>query len=68
MESKNPDETLKLNGMNLNLCILRIFEVTISDGIISKQVYDQKSNFDFGTVCFRCLQVLYSIAYIFIKI
>ena len=28
MESKCPDETLRMRGMNLNLCILRMLEDT----------------------------------------
>ena len=26
MESKGPDEALRMHGMNMNLCILRMFE------------------------------------------
>ena len=30
MESKCPDETLRMRGMNLNLCLLYMFEDTFS--------------------------------------
>ena len=33
MESKYPDETLRMRGMNLNLCISRMFEDTFSRGL-----------------------------------
>ena len=34
MENKFPDETLHMRGMNLNLCILRMFEDTFSLGAV----------------------------------
>ena len=39
MESKCPDENLRMHGINLNLCILRVFEDTLLLGTAHFIVY-----------------------------
>ena len=50
MESKCPDETLCMRGMNLNLCILRMFEDTFSLGAARKMVKYKIMRISFSSV------------------